>query len=85
MVTNEEIPRVELCPGVVHRVVLDLVRIGLWSDQQSNRNASEARRRQLGTTTLTCRLAAEVIHETLCVPVLMRSVPELPAPRTNDL
>jgi CRISPR/Cas system-associated protein Csm6 len=68
MMTHHDLPPIDLMPGTVHRVVVDLVRIGLWSEQQAAITSSEVRRRQLGMTTLACRLAAEVVRESLCVP-----------------
>lgn len=68
MTHHHPVPLIELPPGTVHRVVVDLVRVGLWSEQQAAVTRSDARRRQLGITTLACRLAAEVVRETLCVP-----------------
>lgn len=66
--THHEVPPIDLLPGTVHRVVVDLVRVGLWSEQQAAVTTNDDRRRQLGLTTLACRLAAEVVRETLCVP-----------------
>jgi CRISPR/Cas system-associated protein Csm6 len=71
MMNHCHIPPVELAPGIVHRIIVDLVRIGIWTEQQADATPHEARRRQLGTATLACRLAAEVIQETLCVPVVV--------------
>lgn len=68
MMTHHNLPPIDLLPGTVHRVVVDLVRVSLWSEQQAAVTQSEDRRRQLGITTLACRLAAEVVRETLCVP-----------------
>jgi len=71
--SHHEFSTVKLPAGLVHRVVLDLVRIGVWSEQQAATSRCVARRRQLGTVNLACRLAAEVIRDTLCVPVLLKS------------
>jgi hypothetical protein len=68
MITHHDLPPINLLPGTVHRVVVDLVRVGLWSEQQAAVTKNCERRRQLGITTLACRLAAEVVRETLCVP-----------------
>lgn len=80
MMTHHDVPPVDLLPGTVHRVVVDLVRVGLWSEQQAVVTTSPARRRQLGITTLACRLAAEVVQETLCVPFPVLSADPLNAP-----
>ena len=61
-------PVVCLQPQTVHRVVADLMRIGLWCDQQSQVVQRGGRRRALHATVLACRLAAELLRETLCIP-----------------
>jgi len=75
-----DIPPIELPAGTVHRVVVDLVRIGMWSEQQAAATSDDPRRRQLGTTTLACRLAAEVLEETICVLAAVRSQTPSPSP-----
>jgi len=84
MMTHHDVPPIELLPGTVHRVVVDLVRVGLWSEQQAAVTTSEDRRRQLGITTLACRLAAEVVRETLCVPFPVPPADPLNTPTESD-
>jgi hypothetical protein len=84
MMTDHDLPPIDLLPGTVHRVVVDLVRLGLWSEQQAAVTTSENRRRQLGITTLACRLAAEVVRETLCVPFAVPSTDPLNTPTESD-
>lgn len=84
MMTHHDLPPIDLLPGTVHRVVVDLVRVGLWSEQQAAVTTSEARRRQLGITTLACRLAAEVVRETLCVPHAVPAAGPLDLPDGSD-
>lgn len=83
MTTNQELPPIDLLPGTVHRAVVDLVRVGLWSEQQAAVTKNGERRRQLVITTLACRLAAEVVRETLCVPFPV--LPESPLHSENRL
>lgn len=68
MMSHEPVPTIDLPPGTVHRLVVDLVRVGLWSEQQGAATPTGERHRQLGLTSLACRLAAEVVRDTLCVP-----------------
>lgn len=70
---------VRLSPGIVHRVVVDLVQISLWVQQQEASTPDPHRRRQLHTTHLACRLTAEVVNDTLCTPALIAEPPLHPA------
>lgn len=70
---------VHLSPGTVHRVLVDLVQVSLWVQQQEAATPNPHRRHQLHTTHLACRLTVEVIHDTLCTPALV-AVPVGPLP-----
>ena len=77
---------VRLSPGTVHRVVVDLVQISLWVQQQEVSTPNSQRRRQLHTTHLACRLTAEMVQETLCRPSLItESLPHLISMRQDPL
>lgn len=75
---------IHLSSGTVHRVVVDLVQISLWVQQQENSTPDPHRRRQLHTTHLACRLTAEVVNETLCTPALIAEPPLHPARTTSS-
>lgn len=64
---------IELSAGTVHRVVVDLVRIGAWVEQQAGVTTDAIRRRQLHTAHLACRLTAEIVHDALFRPTVIRS------------
>lgn len=66
-----ELP-ISLTTGTVHRVVVDLVRIGAWVEQQAGWTSDRDRRRQLHTAHLACRLTAEIVRDTLFKPTVVR-------------
>ncbi|MBS0191778.1 MAG: hypothetical protein U0573_12310 [Phycisphaerales bacterium] len=70
--TTTHIGPVRLASGTVHRVVVDLVQVALWTEGQADSTSDRHRRRQLRTTTLACRLAAELISDTLLIPKVVR-------------
>ena len=73
-------PPVRLASGTVHRVLVDLVQVGLWAEHQAEATRDCDRRRQLHTTNLACRLAAEVVSEALMQLHLVRSHDDEPRP-----
>lgn len=77
-------PSIHLLPGTVHRLVADLIQVGLWTEQQNQATLSRVRRCRLHTTHLACRLAAELLAETLCVPSLVNGTDgKSPSPAWN--
>lgn len=74
------IPPIRLVSGTVHRVLADLVQVGLWAEHQAGATRDRDRRRQLHTTNLACRLAAELVSETLVHPRLVSSPYDEPRP-----
>jgi len=64
---------IELPSGTVHRLVADLVRLSVWVEQQGVLTQDRSRRRSLHLTHLSCRLAAEVVHDTILRPPCWRA------------
>ena len=70
-INSTHIPPIHLSSGTVHRVLVDLVQVGLWAEHQAGATRDRNRRRQLHTTNLACRLAAEMVRDTLVPPHLV--------------
>lgn len=81
---NRQLPElpIELTTGTVHRVVVDLVRVGAWVEQQAGWTSNPERRRQLHTVHLACRLTAEIVRDTLFRPAVVRGE-DPPTPRSS--
>lgn len=65
---------IELQSGTVHRLLADLVRLGLWVEQQGELTRDRARRHRLHLTHLSCRLTVELVSENLTAPHVVRPV-----------